>query len=286
MPSFEPEISIIVPTYNEIENVAPLLRALAHALRGIHWEVVFVDDGSTDGTAQLAQRLGIKDRRVRCIRRCRRTGLSSACLEGMRWSAAPYLAVMDGDMQHDETLLPEMLSILKGGEADLVIGSRYAEGGGIGDWDPRRARMSRAATALSRWIVKTPLTDPLSGFFMIRRTALVRCLDGISGLGGKLLLDLVASSPAPFRCRELPYQFRSRLSGESKLDGRAALDFIALLLAKLMSRRIRGALRSPCSWFTTGILSWFRKPFDKHPKNAAARQSCRPPTQKARRGDS
>ncbi|WP_373497884.1 polyprenol monophosphomannose synthase [Desulfococcus sp.] len=244
MPSPGPEISIIVPTYNEINNVGPLIQVLHHVLRGVRWEVIFVDDDSPDGTAELAQKMGRKDNRIRCIQRIHRRGLSSACIEGMLSSAAPYLAVMDGDMQHDEKLLPLMLNILKTGEIDVAIGSRYAEGGGIGDWDPHRSRMSRLATRLSRLIVKGPITDPMSGFFMIRRTALVHSIRGISGLGGKILLDLLASSPIPLRCRELPYQFRSRLSGESKWDGRAAWGFGMLLLDKLMKRRT-GALYAP-----------------------------------------
>lgn len=239
MPSPGPEISIIVPTYNEADNLAPLTRALALTLAGIRWEVIFVDDGSPDGTAQLARRLGEEDRRVRCIQRKRRSGLSSACIEGMRRSAAPYIAVMDGDLQHDERLLPGMLYLLNTGEVDLVAGSRYAEGGGVGDWHPRRSRMSRMATRLCRWVTEVSLTDPLSGFFMIRRTALDRCLNGISGHGGKILLDLVSSSAIPLRCRELPYRFRNRLAGKSKLDTRAAWGFGRLLLDKLMKRRIR-----------------------------------------------
>ena len=172
------------------------------------------------------------------IQRIGRRGLSSACIEGMLASSAPYLALMDGDLQHDERLLLPMLNTLKTGDEDIVIGSRYIAGGGIGAWDSSRADISRRATSLSRLIVSADLKDPMSGFFMIRRDAFAASIRNLSTIGFKILLDLFASSPRPLRFKELPYEFRNRHAGESKLDTRAKWDYGMLLLDKLIGRLI------------------------------------------------
>jgi len=151
-------------------------------------------------------------------------------------SCAPYLAVIDADMQHDERLLPQMLDTLKRGEMDIVIGSRYAPGGGVGDWDARRARMSQLAMRFSRLVMPGELTDPMSGFFMMRRSVLNDCVHRLSAIGFKILADLFASSPKPLRYEELPYRFRLRRAGESKLDSVTAWDYAMLLLDKLVGR--------------------------------------------------
>jgi dolichol-phosphate mannosyltransferase len=230
------ELSIIVPTFNERDNVCELVHRLESCLRHVSWEVIFVDDDSPDGTAELVREISSQDRRVRCLQRLGRRGLSSACIEGMLSSAAPYLAVMDGDLQHDETLLPQMLMTLRDDSTDIVIGSRYVAGGGIGDWDHTRALMSRFAIRLSHLVLRAQLTDPMSGFFMIRREAFHKTVHTLSGLGFKMLVDLFASSPRPLRFKELPYQFRNRQTGESKFDSRAAWDYLMLLLDKLIGR--------------------------------------------------
>ena len=232
------ELSIIVPTFNERENVAELIKRLDRSLIGCSWEVIFVDDDSPDGTSTFVRQIGQRDCRVRCVQRIGRRGLSSACIEGMLASSAPYLAVIDGDLQHDETLLPPMLDALKTGEEDIVVGSRYVSGGGVGTWDVSRASMSLRATWLSRLIVRADLKDPMSGFFMIRRDAFAAAVRNLSVIGFKILLDLFASSPRPLRFRELPYEFRSRQTGESKLDSRAKWDYGMLLLDKLIGHLI------------------------------------------------
>jgi dolichol-phosphate mannosyltransferase len=229
-----PELSVIVPTFNERENVAELVGRLVQCLGEHSWEVVFVDDDSPDGTAELVRTLAATDSRIRCLQRIGRRGLSSACVEGMLASAAPYLAVIDADMQHDERLLPQMLDTLKRGATDIVVGSRYAPGGGIGDWDARRARMSRFAMRLSRILMPGELTDPMSGFFMMRRSVLNDSVHRLSAIGFKILADLFASSPTPLRFEELPYRFRPRRAGESKLDSLNAWDYAMLLLDKLI----------------------------------------------------
>jgi dolichol-phosphate mannosyltransferase len=235
-PRCGPELSVIVPTFNERENVAELIGRLVACLGERSWEVVFVDDDSPDGTADLVRELAGADGRIRCLQRIGRRGLSSACIEGMLASTAPYLAVIDADMQHDERLLPQMLDTLKRGETDIVVGSRYAPGGGIGDWDARRARMSRIAMRLSRVLMPGNLTDPMSGFFMMRRPVLTDSVHRLSAIGFKILADLFASSPTPLRFEELPYRFELRRAGESKLDSLTAWDYAMLLLDKLVGR--------------------------------------------------
>ena len=232
------KLSVVVPTFNENENIVELVRRIAKALRGRSWEVIFVDDDSPDGTSDTVRNLGRQDLRVRCIQRIGRRGLSSACIEGMLASSAPYLAVIDGDLQHDEKLLPQMLDILENDEIDVVIGSRYVHGGGIGNWDSKRAAISRIATRLSGLLIKVDIADPMSGFFMVRRGAFADAVRNASGIGFKIFLDLFASSPRPLRVKELPYQFRSRLAGDSKLDSLAAWDYGMLILDKLIGKII------------------------------------------------
>ncbi len=233
-----PELSIIVPTFNERENIAELLAGLKNAMAQRSWEVIFVDDDSPDGTAAVVAEFAAKDARIRCINRIGRRGLSSACIDGMLATSAPYLAVMDADLQHDERLLPQMLDALQLGDTDIVVGSRYAIGGDLGDWDHRRARMSRLAVRLSRLLVPADLTDPMSGFFMLRRPVFTGAVHRLSALGFKILTDLFASSPQPLRFKELPYRFRARHAGESKLDSATVWDYLMLLLDKLVGRYV------------------------------------------------
>jgi dolichol-phosphate mannosyltransferase len=232
------ELSVVVPTFNERANLPVLVEKLRGCLVGVSWEVIVVDDDSPDGTAQVAAELAAAEPRVRCLRRIGRRGLASACIEGLLASTAPYLAVMDADLQHDESLLPRMLGILRAAEADVVIGSRYLRGTGVPGWDPRRQGMSRLATRLARLVLRVDVSDPMSGFFMLRREAFEDAVYGLSGIGFKLLLDILSASPAPLRVRELPYRFRDRLSGESKLDSRAVQDFLLVLLDRAIGRWI------------------------------------------------
>lgn len=228
-----PELSVVVPTFNERSNVHELVKRLGEILDGISWEVVFVDDNSPDGTADVVRELAQKDAHVRCIQRFGRRGLSSATIEGMLATSSPYLAVMDGDLQHDEALLPRMLDALRRDPIDIVVGSRYVPGGGVGDWVESRALISRWSVRMSRIVVRADLADPMSGFFMIRRESLHQALPRLSGVGFKILLDIFASSPMPLRFKELPFHFRARHAGESKLDSQVAWEYLLLLLDKL-----------------------------------------------------
>ena len=229
------ELTVVVPTLNERDNVEPLLERLAAALPGVEWEAIFVDDASTDGTAELVTKIAQQDRRVRLVRRFGRRGLASAVIEGMLASTTPVVAVIDGDMQHDETILPRLYEAVRDG-CDLAVGTRYADGGGIGEWDESRARASRFATRLAAPLLRTPLSDPMSGFFAVRREAVLEALPALSAVGYKILLDLVASSPRPLELREIPYRFRTREAGASKLDSAVALEYVELLLDKLVGR--------------------------------------------------
>lgn len=237
-PSTVPEISIVIPTFNEKENVSELVRLVTAAMAGVRWELIFVDDNSPDGTARAVRELAATDGRVRCIQRLGRRGLSSACIEGMLSSSARYLAVMDGDLQHDESLLPKMFDALQSGEVDIAVATRYAAGGGTGDWDARREQLSRASTGLAKRVLQVELSDPMSGFFAIERETFLRLAPKLSGVGFKILLDLFASADPPLRFREFPYEFRSRKAGETKVDGMVALDFITMLLQKRIGRLV------------------------------------------------
>jgi len=232
--SLAPVLTIVVPTLNERDNIEPLVALLDAALPNVNWEVMFVDDDSTDHTAKHIRALASVDARVRCIQRIGRRGLSTACIEGVLACSAPYVAFMDADLQHDETLLACMLEILQKEPVDLVIGSRYAAGGSLGAWATTRVHISQMGTKLARLICKQDISDPLSGFFMCRREAFESAVRRLSGQGFKILLDLLASSPRPLRLRELPFEFRSRRHGESKLDTLVVWEYCALLAEKLI----------------------------------------------------
>jgi dolichol-phosphate mannosyltransferase len=227
-----PALSIVVPTFNERDNVGKLYRKLEAALADVAWEVVFVDDNSPDGTWSVVRDLARQDSRVRCIRRIGRRGLSGACIEGILASSAPYAAVMDADLQHDETQLPKMLALLTSGQAELVVGSRYTEGGSADSFDSKRAGFSTFATSIARRVLGVAIADPMSGFFMIRRDRFEELAPKLSTQGFKILLDIVATAHGELKTVEVPFTFGSRLHGESKLDSMVALDFLGLVLAK------------------------------------------------------
>ena len=233
------ELSVIVPTFNEVENVPLVVEALKKALDGqVAWEVIFVDDDSPDGTAEAAKVQARIYPNVRCIHRIGRRGLSSACIEGVLACAAPHVAVMDADLQHDESKLLNMLQTARESGVDIVVGSRYAEGGDTSAWDKNRENMSRFASRLARMATKVHLSDPMSGFFLIKREVFNRLAPRLSALGFKILLDLFATARRPLTFEEVGFAFRSRRFGESKLDSQAAWDFLMLLADKSIGRMI------------------------------------------------
>jgi dolichol-phosphate mannosyltransferase len=230
-----PEVAVIVPTLNECDNIPLLLTRLETALAGVRWEVMFVDDDSGDGTAELLRTIARSRRNVRYLIRIGRRGLASACIEGMLATAAPILAVMDADLQHDEAVLPVMLRTMRECDVDIVVGTRLIEDSPA-SLTPMRLRISRIASLLSRLVVRAKLSDPMSGFFMIRRELFDATVRRLSGLGFKILLDLLASAPRPVRFAEVPYRFRPRAHGRSKLDTLIVLEYLWLLADKLIGR--------------------------------------------------
>lgn len=229
-----PILTIVIPSYNERPNVAPMIARLDVALRGISWEVIYVDDDSPDGTAAEVRSIAQTDSRVRCICRIGRRGLASAVIEGALASSARFVAVIDGDLQHDETRLPVMLASLQSGAYDLAVASRYVAGGDsaglVGWW---RRVLSSGGIRLAQTFLHTPLSDPMSGFFMMPRALFEELAHRLTGQGFKILLDLVLSAPAPLRVMEVPAQFRARTAGESKLDVLVLVQFAGLLLDKV-----------------------------------------------------
>jgi dolichol-phosphate mannosyltransferase len=229
-----PTLSVVIPSYNERPNVVPMIARLDAALAGIAWEAIYVDDDSPDGTATEVRRIAQTDPRVRCIRRIGRRGLASAVIEGALASSAAYVAVIDGDLQHDETRLPVMLRALQEGACDLAVASRHVAGGDDAGLANRwRHALSDGGIRLARLVLPTPLTDPMSGFFMLPRPLFEELARHLTGQGFKILLDLVLSAPAPLRVVEVPAQFRARVEGKSKLDVLVLTQFAGLLLDKV-----------------------------------------------------
>ena len=226
------ELALVIPTFNERENIEPLLQRLAGVLAGIEWEAIFVDDDSTDGTAPFIRSLVPKYPHVRVLQRIGRRGLSSACIEGMLATAAPYIAVMDADLQHDESILVPILRMLESSTLDIVVGSRYVEGGSAGKFAAHRRLLSKLGRSLSNRIYRCEITDAMSGFFVLRRTFFEETAHRLSGISFKILVDLLASSRRPVRLAEVPYRFRSRIRGESKLDTTNLLEYLFLLADK------------------------------------------------------
>lgn len=233
-----PVLTVIAPTFNERENVGPLVEKLAATLQDVQWEVIFVDDDSPDGTADRVRQIARADSRVRCLQRLGRRGLTSACAEAVLASSSPYIAIIDADLQHDETLLPRMLEVLRKGDTDVVIGSRYTERNLSEGFSRARQAMSFIATRLAQLILRANLSDPVSGFFMAKREVFEGSIRNISGIGNKILVDVFASSKRPPRFKELAYQFRARLHGESKLDTLTVWEYLVLLADKVFGRFI------------------------------------------------
>ncbi|MGX7925181.1 glycosyltransferase family 2 protein [Tsuneonella sp. HG094] len=232
-----PKLAIILPTFNERDNLAPMIPRIEAALGASGWEVVIVDDSSPDGTADAARVLSLADPRVRVLQRFGRRGLASAAIEGMCATAAPFVAVMDADHQHDPALLPGMLAAVEAGECDVAVASRFVEGGSAaGLSSETREKGSRLANRLARKVTGVELTDPMSGFFLLRAERLRASAPKLSGIGFKILLDLLATAEPPLRVREFPLSFAERRTGESKLDGAVAFEFLVGLYDRSFGR--------------------------------------------------
>lgn len=233
------QLAVILPTFNERKNIAPMVERLDAALKGLAWEAIFVDDNSPDGTAEEARRIGRDDPRVRVIERIGRRGLASAAIEGMCATAAPVVAVMDADHQHDPALLPGMYEAVSGGDYDVAYASRFAEGASTEAWGrPDRVKASGLANRIARRVTGVQLSDPMSGFFMLRAETLRADAHRLSGVGFKILLDILATVDAPLRVKEFPMNFAARAEGESKLDRTVVFEFLIGLYDKWLGRII------------------------------------------------
>lgn len=266
-----PELSIIVPTYNERANLCPLLHCLQEALEGVDYEVLFVDDDSPDSTAAMARTIALSNPRVRVLQRIGRRGLASAAVEGMLATSSPYLLVMDADLQHDERIIPAMLAKMKQQDLDIVVGSRNTAGGSMGEFTTKRVALSNAGRSLSARICHVDIQDPMSGFFLVKREYFHKVVHDLSSVGFKILVDLLASAPGPVKFAEVPYTFRNRVYGESKLDIVVGIEYLQLLLDKWICGFIPvsyllfavvgsfGAIANLV--LTTSFLEFFKLPF-------------------------
>lgn len=246
-----PQLAVIVPSYNERGNIELLYEKVALALGDTPWEMIVVDDNSPDGTADVVNELSRVYANIRCVRRFGRRGLASACVEGMAVTAAPYVAVIDADHQHDETILPKMLAEAQNG-ADLVVGSRFAEGGSAGDGlSATRLSGSNLANRLAGMIAGQAVSDPMSGFFLMRREAALEAAPKLASDGFKILIDLIVTSARmgkPLKIAEVPYTFRPRHAGESKMNPLIVIQYLGLWVSKMTA----GAL--PPSFLLFGLV--------------------------------
>ncbi len=233
------ELAIILPTFNERKNLRPMVERLDKALAGVRWEAIYVDDNSPDGTADEARAIALTDPRIRVIHRIGRRGLASAAIEGMLSTAAPHVAVMDADHQHDPALLPGMLAAVVSGEYDIAVASRFAEGASTEEWGrPDRVKASGVANAIARKVTGVTLTDPMSGYFLLKGDTLRADAHRLSGVGFKILLDILATVDTTLRVKEFPMSFAARAEGESKLDRTVVFEFLVGLYDKWLGRII------------------------------------------------
>jgi dolichol-phosphate mannosyltransferase len=232
------ELAIIIPTYNESSNLPVLVKRIGDLNLDTEYEIIVVDDNSPDKTWKTAVDLQKQYNNMKSIRRLGRSGLSSAVIEGILATNTKFFAVIDADLQHDETKIPDMLNAARNG-ANIVIGSRYIEGGGVGDWSQHRKKISRWATNLALKIFKHNISDPMSGFFLMERKYLDSVVESLDAKGFKILLDILSNyKPGEIIIKEIPYQFKDRMHGESKLTPIVALQFLEFIYSKILGRYI------------------------------------------------
>jgi dolichol-phosphate mannosyltransferase len=236
------DLAVVIPTYNERGNIPELIARIECALQSLSWELIFVDDDSPDETADLIADYARHDQRIRLIHRVGRRGLSSACIEGILATTSNYVAVMDADMQHDESVLPQMLATLRQDSLDLVVGTRNADGGSMGCFGKRRVLLSRLGQKVSNIVCQCQVSDPMSGFFLFNRSFFLEVVRNLNAGGFKILVDMLASSERPVRFAEIGYTFRARKCGESKLDINTAVEYLFLVLDKLTDKLTGRAL--------------------------------------------
>jgi dolichol-phosphate mannosyltransferase len=229
--------SLIVPTYNESQNVlhiVEVLTALLDAALPDAYELIIVDDDSPDRTWEIAQRLMPQYPTLRVMRRQTERGLSSAVIRGWQAARGEVLGVIDGDLQHPPEVLLKLLQSIQNG-ADLAVGSRHVEGGGTSDWGLIRRILSRGAQLLGLMILPSVVgrvSDPMSGYFMVRRSAIAEVV--LQPFGYKILLEVIGRGNVG-RIAEVGYVFQERKEGESKVTWRQYVEYL-MHLAKLRSR--------------------------------------------------
>jgi len=228
-PEARPTLSVVVPTYREAANAPVLFERLQTALDGLPWEMIVVDDDSPDGTADVAYAIARRDSRLRCLRRVNRRGLAGAVIEGWLASSADLVAVIDGDLQHDERILPKMYAALAKGDVDLAIGARVQDAAAPEGFSPTRQKLSQLGAWFFRLLAGATISDPMSGFFMIRRQVVAGLAQRLSPDGFKILVDVVLSAAGRLKFVEIPYVFRPRQAGESKLSPLVGIDFLGLV---------------------------------------------------------
>ncbi len=231
-----PLLTVVTPTYNEAENLPILVTELHRALQGIDHEIVVADDDSPDGTWRVAEDLAEDDPTIRVMRRFHDKGLSAAVLDGMSIARAPYLAVIDADLQHDPDALPAMLDEVRSG-ADVCVGSRSTEGGGFGDWSASRRFVSWVATVIARILLRVPVSDPMSGFFVISEEAYARTAPSINPRGFKVLLEFIGRNK-DLTVTEVGYTFRNRTHGETKLNGSVIRSYLLGVAELRLGRQV------------------------------------------------
>lgn len=223
------KLGLVIPTLNEAGNIPVLLGRIQSALSSaeVAYEIIVVDDNSSDGTAEVVRKLASDDPRVRLFVRKGARGLAGAVIHGWEHTDADLLGVIDADLQHPPEVLPSLLAPIRDG-ADIAIASRYANGNGVGDWNKFRLFVSRAGTLATAPLQKKNLRvkDPLSGFFIVRRA----CIDGIrlQGEGFKILLEILVKGRIT-KAVEVPFQFGLRHAGASKASFKIALQYFTLL---------------------------------------------------------
>lgn len=246
-------LSLILPTFNEAENLPVLLPKLEEALKTIPHEIIIVDDDSPDGTSRVAQELAEKISDLHVIRRIGRRGLSSAVVEGFLAAKGDVLAVMDADGQHDLTLIPKLYDAVQQG-SNVAIGSRYVAGGSVGKWDERRYMLSRIATNLAKRLCRVMVNDPMSGFFALNRKTFEATLPRLNPKGFKILLDFLVHVPKGTTAKEIPFTFGARMHGESKLSRRVQIEFLEYLYDVTFGRYIPLTFVKYCIVGTLGIV--------------------------------
>ena len=237
----KPTLSIVIPTYNERDNIIVILEELKKVLKSISHEIIFVDDNSPDGTSAVVKDCMKKSSKIRLIHRIGRRGLAGAVIEGIFAANADIVAVMDCDLQHDENKLLDMINLFsKNSSLDIVIGSRFTETGEISEkaFSKIRELGSKATTFIIKKVLNITSTDPLSGFFMVKKESFLKSSENLQTQGFKVLADFLATSGKNIQIKEIGYRFKNRIAGESKMSFLTTLELIGLVLSQILKGKV------------------------------------------------